>query len=63
MTSLLVSNLIHAEAYNNRGNAKVNLGQYFAAILDYDIAMILKPDDAEAYINRGNAKYKLGQRT
>ena len=37
------------------------LGQYFAAIADYDIAIRLNPDYAEAYYNRGLAKYDLGQ--
>ena len=48
-------------AYINRGNAKGDLGQHFAAISDYDTAIRLKPDDASAYINRGVAKADLGQ--
>ena len=49
------------DTYNNRGNAKIDLGQHFAAIADYDIAIRLNPDDAKAYYNRGLAKRKLGQ--
>ena len=37
------------------------LGQYFAAIADYDTAIRLKPDYAMAYMHRGNAKFGLGQ--
>ena len=40
---------------------KSDLGQHFAAIADYDIAIRLNPDDADAYYNRGNAKDHLGQ--
>ena len=45
----------------NRGRAKHNLGQYEAAIADYDNAIRLKPNYALAYNNRGLAKYYLGQ--
>ena len=51
----------YAEAYNNRGNAKVALGQHAEAIADYDEAIRLKPDYAEAYYIRGFAKGALGQ--
>jgi tetratricopeptide (TPR) repeat protein len=37
------------------------LGQYSAAIRDFDKAIQLEPDDAEAYNNRGVAKKKLRQ--
>ena len=40
---------------------RCDLGQHFAAIADYDIAIRLNPDDADAYYNRGVAKGKLGQ--
>ena len=49
------------DAYINRGNAKSKLGQYFAAIADYDIAIRLNPDDANAYYNRGIAKAQLNR--
>ena len=52
---------ISAETYFARGNTKAALGQYVAAISDYDKAIQLKPDDADAYYNRGLAKYYLGQ--
>jgi tetratricopeptide (TPR) repeat protein len=50
-----------ALAYNNRGNAYFNLGQYQRAIEDYNEAIRLKPDDALAYNNRGNAYKNLRQ--
>ena len=40
---------------------KSDLGQHFAAIADYDIAIRLNPDYATAYYNRGNVKGDLGQ--
>ena len=50
-----------ADAYNNRGNAKGDLGRHDEAIADYDEAIRLKPDDAVAYYNRGSAKDDLGR--
>ena len=52
---------ISAETYFARGNTKADLGQYFAAISDYDKAIQLEPDDAIAYYNRGLAKAGLGR--
>ena len=43
------------------GTAKGDLGQHFAAIADFDIAIRLKPDNANAYYNRGTVKGDLGQ--
>ena len=45
-----------AKVYYNRGNAKAELGQYAAAIADYDAAIRLKPDDADAYYNRASQR-------
>ncbi len=50
-----------AGAYNNRGNAKDDLGRHEEAFADYDKALALRPDFAEAYFNRGNAKGGLGR--
>ena len=50
-----------AEAYNNRGAAKNDLGQHQDAIADYDKAIQLKANNSEAHNNRGNAKSGLGQ--
>ncbi len=50
-----------AETYFMQGNTKAALGQYFAAISDYNKVIQLKPNDANVYINRGFAKYYLGQ--
>lgn len=44
-----------AEAYNNRGTVRFDLGQFSAAIDDYTTAINLKPNYAEALNNRGNA--------
>ena len=50
-----------AEAFNNRGNAKADSGQYAAAIADYDEAIHLKPGFATAFNNRGASKAVLKQ--
>ena len=46
-----------AEAYNHRGIAYVNKGQFDQAISDYNKALELNPMDALAYYNRGVAYY------
>lgn len=49
------------EAYNNRGNAYSDLGQYQLAIEDYFRAIRLKRDYALAYNNRGHAYAAIGK--
>ena len=48
-----------SEAYNNRGNAKMQLQKIEEAIEDYNKAIELNQYYAEAYNNRGIAKDKL----
>ena len=43
-----------------RGNAKCDLGDYQAGIIDYDKAIEINPRYSYAYNNRGNAKCVLG---
>ena len=59
-TKAIELNPAYAEAYNNRGNAKNNLGDHAAALEDCDRAIELNPALAAAYNNRGNAKAGLG---
>lgn len=51
----------YADAFINRGNAKLNLGKYNEAIADYDQAIRLKPDYPLAFNNRGIAKNNLNK--
>ncbi len=51
----------YPEAYNDRGNVKIFLGQYEEALKDCNEALRLNPQDAAAYLNRGSAKIYLGQ--
>ena len=50
-----------AKVYNDRGIAKMNLGQHEQAINDYNQAIKLYPNYAKAYNNRGIAKMNLAQ--
>ena len=50
----------NADAYNNRGIVKSDLGDHHAAIADYDKALEINPKDADTYNNRGSAKFGLG---
>ena len=56
----IILNPQYADAYNNRGNAKNNLGDHNAAVADYNEAILLNPKGAAAYNNRGIAKNNLG---
>ena len=51
---------ISAETYFQWGNRKYRLGQYKAAITDYNKAIRLKPNAANIYNIRGFAKTRLG---
>jgi Flp pilus assembly protein TadD len=48
-------------AYNNRGLAYQNAGQYGLALADFDTAIRLKPDFHQAYNNRGITQARLGK--
>ncbi len=50
-----------AAAYNNRGNAYWNEGQYDQAISDYNKALEINPRHTQAYNNRGVAYRSKGQ--
>ena len=59
----MTENQVKASAieHYNQGRAKHNIGQYEAAIVDYNTAIRLKPDHALIYYDRGEAKYHSGQ--
>jgi tetratricopeptide (TPR) repeat protein len=58
----MISRQPEAYTYNNRGNAKSDLGQKQAAIVDYNLAIALNPEYANTYNNRGNVKAELGDK-
>ena len=45
-------------AYNNRGTAKVDLGDYEGAIIDFNNSILLEPNYPGSYNNRGVAYFK-----
>lgn len=49
-------------AYHNRGHAKSTLGDFEAAISDYDEVIRIAPNNAIARINRENARKELKER-
>jgi protein O-mannosyl-transferase len=51
----------YRDAYNNRGVAYDQLGQYQRAIEDYNKAIRISPNYADAYYNRGVTFTKLSQ--
>lgn len=51
----------YAEAYNNRGIVKYELGQYEAAVSNYTMAIKLRSNFVDALNNRGNAYAALGR--
>ena len=44
-----------AEAYNNRGAAYIEKGNYDKAIQNFDKVIQIEPNNAEVYSNRGVA--------
>jgi predicted TPR repeat methyltransferase len=50
-----------AEAYKNRGNVLINQGKLDEAAIQYEQAIILRPDYAEAYNNLGNVRKEKGR--
>ena len=51
----------YAEAYYNRGTAKMLIGEYETAIADFDEAIRLNPEFVEAHYNRSQTKVSLSQ--
>ena len=52
---------ITAETYYNRGNMYISFELYEAAILAYDAAIHLDPDNEAAYLNRAVSKLRFDQ--
>jgi tetratricopeptide (TPR) repeat protein len=57
----IVANPTSADAWNNRGAARLHSGDINRAIADYNRALELSPRDADIYYNRGNALVAAGQ--
>ncbi|NKB17074.1 MAG: tetratricopeptide repeat protein [Pseudanabaena sp. CRU_2_10] len=52
----------YVEAFNNRGNARFDIGDKKGSIQDYNIVIELDSNYALAYSNRGNARADLGDK-
>ena len=52
---------IATDAYNEKGDAKLESGDFEGAIKNYDKVLKLDSKDAHAYYNRGFAKATLGK--
>ncbi|RJE72963.1 tetratricopeptide repeat protein [Reichenbachiella sp. MSK19-1] len=50
-----------AKVYSKRAFERFQKGQYEAALLDYDSALLIKADNASDLMNRGIVKSKLGK--
>ena len=48
-----------AQAYNNRGLAKIELNDHQGAMADFNKVLSLDPKNAEAYRNRATMKFRL----
>ncbi len=48
--------------YYNRGNAKAKLGYYSDALIDYDTAIKLYPEDYQVYYARALSKIIIGDK-
>ncbi len=51
-----------ADAYNNRGLAKIEMKDNEGAISDFNEAIEISPDFAMAYSNRGVVKIRMGSK-
>ena len=60
LTKLIETNPQDAAAYNNRGNAKIDLKDYIGAVADYTKAIEINPQYAYYYINRGITRENIG---
>jgi len=56
--SIELGNII---SYNNRGNAFFEMGEYQAALKDYNHVIALKPRWERPYNNRGTVFYEMGE--
>lgn len=59
-SKIIESNPNDYRAYNNRGNAYQQRGDYDLSLSDYDKALELNPSFDLCYINRGNTYHKTG---
>ena len=57
---IIKTNPKNLQAYNKRGVAKYNLGEYQNAHDDFNEAIKIYPNYANAHYHRGNTQYKLG---
>jgi tetratricopeptide (TPR) repeat protein len=59
-TKALILNPVFAEAYCRRGYYKYLLGDYSAALRDFNVALKLNPDNVDAHLYKANCFQKTG---
>ncbi len=61
LTTAINNNKNNKQAYNSRGNAYANVGQFENAIMDFSTAIDLDSLDVVSYTNRGLTYIKMGE--
>jgi tetratricopeptide (TPR) repeat protein len=61
LSELIGADPDHVQAYLNRGNLFVRMGQFNAGLADYSHVIALEPGHFEGWFNRGSARVAAGE--